>query len=27
MIHTLLNFAHKLGFFTDHSTARRDAWI
>jgi len=27
MIHTSLNFAHTLGLFTDHSTARNDIWI
>jgi len=27
MTHTLLNFAHELGLFTDHSTARNDLWI
>jgi len=27
MTHTSLNFAHKLGLFTDHSTARNDIWI
>jgi len=27
MTHTLLNVAHTLGLFTDHSTARNDIWI